>query len=96
MKNVVDDEMLDYVGILSQLEIKENEREKIRHDMNEMLDYVDKLNELDTNGVEPVTHLFDTGNVFREDEVTNGNGQEDTLANAPERHEDYLVVPKTI
>ena len=49
-----------------------------------MLDYVDKLNELDTSKVEPMTHIFEMGNVFREDEVTNGDDRDAMLANAPE------------
>ncbi len=48
-----------------------------------MLDYIDKLNELDTEGVEPMSHVFPVNNVFREDVVTNGDGSADTLANAP-------------
>ena len=48
-----------------------------------MLDYIDVLNELDTDGIEPMSHVFPVNNVFREDIVTNGDGSSDTLANAP-------------
>ena len=58
--------------------------------------YIDKLNELDTTGVEPMSHVFPVENVMREDVVTNGDGSEATLANAPERKEDAFVVPKTV
>ena len=58
--------------------------------------YIDKLNELDTSGVEPMSHVFPVHNVFREDVVTNGDGGEDTLANAPERRDRAFVVPKTV
>ena len=54
--------------------------------------YIDKLNELDTTGVEPMSHVFPVENVMREDVVTNGDGSEATLANAPERKEDAFVV----
>jgi aspartyl-tRNA(Asn)/glutamyl-tRNA(Gln) amidotransferase subunit C len=64
--------------------------------MESMLDYVDKLNELDTSGVEPMSHVFPVHNVFREDVVENGDGTEETLANAPEAKENAFVVPKTI
>ena len=57
---------------------------------------LDKLNELDTDGVEPLTHLFAEENVFREDTVVNGDSREEMLANAPEVKEGQYVVPKTI
>ena len=60
-----------------------------------MLDYIDTLNELDTSGVEPMSHVFPVNNVFREDVVTNGDDREEILANAPEAKEGAFVVPKT-
>ena len=67
-----------------------------KKDMESMLDYVDKLNELDTDGVEPMSHVFPVNNVFREDIVTNGDDREEILANAPERKDGAFVVPKTV
>ena len=96
MANVIDDDTLEYVGILAKLELSGSEREDARHDMEKMLDYVDKLNELDTEGVEPMSHVFPINNVFREDVVTNDDGHNETLANAPLRKDDTFVVPKTI
>lgn len=96
MANVISDETIEYVGILAKLELSEEEKERAKKDMGEMLDYIDKLNELDTSAVEPMSHVFPVNNVFREDEVTNGDGSEDTLANAPVRTEDGFEVPKTI
>ena len=64
-------------------------------DMANMLDYIDTLNELDTSGVEPMSHVFPVNNVFREDVVTNGDDREEILANAPEAKEGAFVVPKT-
>ena len=61
-----------------------------------MLDYIDKLNELDTSGVEPMSHVFPVKNVFREDVVTNGDTRDEVLKNAPEQREGAFVVPKTI
>ena len=58
-------------------------------------DYVNKLNELDVSGVEPMSHTFPVSNVMREDVVTNGDDREDMLKNAPERSEDSYIVPKT-
>ena len=82
-KNVISDETIEYVGILAKLELDDEEKERAKKDMGEMLDYIDKLNELDTEGVEPMSHVFPVNNVFREDVVTNGDGSADTLANAP-------------
>ena len=96
MANVISDETMEYVGILAKLELSDEEKEHAKKDMGEMLDYIDKLNELDTSAVEPMSHVFPVNNVFREDEVTNGDGSADTLANAPVRTEDGFEVPKTI
>lgn len=96
MANIISDETIEYVGILAKLELDSEEKEQAKKDMGRMLDYIDKLNELDTDGVEPMSHIFPVNNVFREDEVQNGDGREITLANAPERKEDGFVVPKTI
>lgn len=96
MANIISDETIEYVGILAKLELNEQEKDNAKKDMGEMLDYIDKLNELDTSDTEPLSHVFPVNNVFREDVVTNGDGREKTLANAPERKEDSFVVPKTI
>ena len=92
----ISDEMIEYVGILAKLELSSEEKEAAKSDMERMLDYIDTLNELDTTGVEPMSHVFPVNNVFREDVVTNGDGRADTLANAPQRKEDTFEVPRTI
>lgn len=96
MANKITDETLEYVAILAKLELSQEEKEAARTDMERMLDYIDQLNELDTSQTEPMSHVFKTVNVFREDIVTNGDGHEDTLRNAPERKERCFLVPKTI
>lgn len=96
MANVISDETIEYVGILAKLELSESEKEDAKKDMASMLDYIDKLGELDTTGVEPMSHVFPVNNVMREDVVTNGDGSEDTLANAPEANEYGFIVPKTV
>ena len=97
MANVISDETMEYVGILAKLELSDGGKKKLRKkDMESMLDYIDKLNELDTSNVEPMSHVFPVQNVFREDVVENGDGGEDTLANAPERRDRAFVVPKTV
>lgn len=79
MANIISDETIDYVGILAKLELSPEEKEAAKKDMAGMLDYIDKLNELDTDGVEPMSHVFPVNNVFREDVVTNGDNSEDIL-----------------
>ncbi|MDY5807001.1 MAG: Asp-tRNA(Asn)/Glu-tRNA(Gln) amidotransferase subunit GatC [Lachnospira sp.] len=96
MANVIDDATIEYVGILAKLELSDEEKEQAKKDMASMLDYIDKLGELDTTGIEPMSHVFPVENVMREDVVTNGDGSEETLANAPERHDTSFVVPKTV
>ena len=96
MANKIDDATIEYVGILAKLELSDEEKENSKKDLERMLDYVDELNELDTSGVEPMSHVFPVNNVFREDVVTNGDGSADTLKNAPELKDGGFVVPKTI
>lgn len=95
-RNFISDETMEYVGILAKLELSPEEAEAAKKDMAEMLDYIDKLNELDTTGVEPMSHVFPVQNVFRTDEITNGDGSADTLANAPVSKDGGFKVPKTI
>lgn len=95
MSNVISDETIEYVGILAKLELNGQEKEQAKKDMASMLDYIDKLNELDTNGVEPMSHVFPVNNVFREDVVTNGDDRDNILKNAPEEKKRMFNVPKT-
>lgn len=95
MANIISDETIQYVGILAKLELSAEEKEQAKKDMGSMLDYIDKLNELDTEGVEPMSHVFPVENVFREDVVTNGDDREQMLANAPQKKEGTYMVPKT-
>ena len=95
MANIISDETIEYVGILAKLELSDEEKEKAKKDMGEMIDYIDQLNELDTSGVEPMSHVFPVHNVFREDVVTNGDDRENILKNAPEKNEESFIVPKT-
>ena len=94
--NIIDDATIDYVGILAKLELSGEEKEQAKKDMGRMLDYIDKLGELDTDGVEPMSHVFPVHNVFREDVVTNGDDRENMLANAPEERDGQYQVPKTV
>ena len=96
MAKIIDDETMENVCILAKLSLTEDEKEKAKEDMQKMLDYVEKLDELDTDGVEPLSHIFGDRNVFRDDVVTNGDNSEAMLANAPKKKEGQYQVPKTI
>ena len=78
MANVITDETIEYVGILAKLALSKEEKEQAKKDMNRMLDYIDKLAELDTTGIEPMSHVFPIQNVCREDIVTNSDQRENT------------------
>lgn len=96
MANIISDETIEYVGILAKLKLTPQEREAAKQDMGRMLDYIDKLNELDTSGIEPMSHVFPVNNVFREDIVTNTDDRENILKNAPEQKDGAFKVPKTV
>lgn len=96
MANIISDETIEYVGILAKLELSDDEKEQAKKDMGSMLDYIDKLNELDTSGVEPMSHVFPVNNVFREDVVTNQDTHDRILKNAPQGKDGSFIVPKTV
>ncbi|MBO5088991.1 MAG: Asp-tRNA(Asn)/Glu-tRNA(Gln) amidotransferase subunit GatC [Lachnospiraceae bacterium] len=92
----ITDETIEYVGILAKLELSDEEKEQAKKDMSDMLQYVSKLNELDTEGVEAMSHTFSVHNVFREDVVTNGDDRDNMLINAPEQKDGAYKVPKIL
>lgn len=97
MTDFISDETIEKIEILSKLEISETEKIRAKADMAEMLDFVDKLKELDTDGVAADCHIFDMDNVFREDvAVCNKDSRDKMLLNAPMTEDDKIVVPKTI
>ncbi len=96
MAEIITDKTMDEIEILAKLHLTDEEKEKSREEMQRMLDYVDMLNSLDTDGVEPLTHIFPVENVFREDEVEESTQRDDLLKNAPEEKDGQLLVPKTI
>ncbi len=89
-------EQVRHVALLARLELSPEDENRLRADMDEMLAYVDKLNELDTKNVAPTTQVGEAGTPMRDDEVTNGADAEAMLANAPSRDRNYFKVPKII
>jgi aspartyl-tRNA(Asn)/glutamyl-tRNA(Gln) amidotransferase subunit C len=87
---------VEYVARLARLEITDKETEKFTAQLNNILGYIDKLNELDTKGVAPMSHAIAVTNAFREDKVLGSLGTEKALANAPDARGEFFRVPKVI
>jgi aspartyl-tRNA(Asn)/glutamyl-tRNA(Gln) amidotransferase subunit C len=85
-----------HVANLARLRFDEGELEKFTDQLNAILTYIDKLNELDTSEVEPTYHVLDLVNVFREDQVQPSLPREAALANAPEHADGFFQVPRII
>ncbi|MFQ6003249.1 MAG: Asp-tRNA(Asn)/Glu-tRNA(Gln) amidotransferase subunit GatC [Candidatus Zixiibacteriota bacterium] len=89
-------EDVEKVAKLAKLEFSEEEKEKFTHQLAQIVRYVEKLNELDTDDVEPTFHVLDIKNVLREDKVLSGLSPKEALANAPAKKDNYFSVPKVI
>lgn len=87
---------VEHVAKLARLEFSQEEIEKFTRQFNEILKHMEKLNELDTSNVEPLSHVIELNNVFREDKVQPSYPQEEMLKNAPSRTEKFFKVPKVI
>ena len=92
----VNDAMIEKLAHLSRLKFNDTEKEEIKHDLQRMIAFVEKLNELDLEGVEPLIHMSDEINVLREDVVEGSIGREEALKNAPLHDEQFFKVPKVI
>lgn len=92
----IDNETIDHLAHLARLEFKNEAKEEIRKDLNRILSFIDKLNELDTNGIEPLVYMSDEVNVLREDEVKQEITREEALLNAPKKDSDYFKAPKMV
>lgn len=92
----VDDAVVAKMAKLSKLEFEGERLEAIKADLNRMIDFVDKLNELDTENVEPLIHMTHEVNVLREDKVAHEVSHEDALKNGPDTDSDYFRVPKVL
>jgi len=96
MAERITDKTMDEIEILAKLSLTDEEKEKSRNEMHKMLDYVELLNSLDTDNVEPLTHLFPIENVFREDVEEESTPREEILKNAPEEKDGQFLVPRAI
>ena len=87
---------VEHVANLARLEFSDEEKKTLMNQLNRILDYMEKLNELDTSKVEPLSHVIPLTNVFREDKVKPSLSVSDVLKNAPAKTEKFFKVPKVI
>jgi len=92
----ITDDTVDHIAHLARLEFKGEEKEQIKKDMENILDFVDQLNAVKTAGVEPLIFMSDAINVLREDKALETITQEEALKNAPNRDSDYFKIAKVL
>jgi aspartyl-tRNA(Asn)/glutamyl-tRNA(Gln) amidotransferase subunit C len=89
-------ELVLHIAELAQLKLREDEIEKFQEELTQILSYVEKLNEIDTSQVEPLSHPLPTINVYRDDKKETSLSREEALKNAPDSTEEFFKVPKVI
>ena len=92
----VNDALIEKLAELSMLKFNEAEKEEIKADLQKMIGFIDKLQELDTTGVEPLMHMSEEVNMLREDVIGPMLSQQEALKNAPHHDDQYFKVPKVI
>ena len=92
----VDNKLVEHLTHLSRLDFDDDSKEKMKFDFEKMLDFVAKLEEVDTDNVEPLSYMSSELNVLREDKVEQALTQEQALKNAPVNDTDYIRIPKVI
>jgi len=92
----VDKETVRRMAFLSRLKVDDENIEKVQHEFDGILDWMDMLNEVDVDGIEPLVSVNDKNLKCREDKVTDGNKAEEVLKNAPVSEYGYFVVPKVV
>ena len=89
-------DLIKYLETLARITLNEDEEKKVGSELQDILTYIDMLNELDTDGVEAMSHCFPVTNVMREDEVSASMTPDEIVANAPESQDGCFAVPKTV
>ena len=92
----IDLKTVKHISKLSRISIDEEKAKKLSNDLNSILKFIEKLNELDTNEIEPLTSIAETNLKLRKDKITSKNIREDILKNSPEDNKDFFVVPKVV
>jgi len=93
---MIDKESVKHVEDLAELSLTESEREELTEDLADIIDYVNKLQELDTENVEPLRHILEVENVLREDEERDKLSREEVFKNAPASKDNFFQVPPVI
>ena len=88
--------MIDRLAQLAKLKFSEEEKKELKTDLERMIEFVEKLKEVDTTGVEPLLHITNAVNILREDEVKQTITKEEALLNAPLTDGNFFKVPKVI
>lgn len=96
IKMTIDNNLVNKLATLSKLELDEASTENVKQDLQKILNLVEKLNEVNVDGVEPLIYMSDEVNVMREDEVKGQVSKADALLNAPQKDSDYFKVPKVL
>ena len=87
---------IDHVALLARLKLTEDEKRIFSRQVGDIINYINKLNELDTSGVEPTAHVLPLKNIFRDDEIRESLPREKAMQNAPDKADGYYRVPKII
>jgi aspartyl-tRNA(Asn)/glutamyl-tRNA(Gln) amidotransferase subunit C len=91
---VISRQEVEHVARLARLRFEEPELERLQGELSKIIDYIDRLRELDLSAVEPTAHAVALENVFRADEPWEGVGQDEALANAPKAEQGHFLVPR--
>ena len=92
----IDLKTIKHISKLSRISVDDEKAKKLAEDMNSIFDFIEKLKELDTDNVEPLTSVAETTLKLRVDEVKSGNIREQVLKNSPDENDDFFVVPKVV
>ena len=92
----IDKDTIEKIAHLSRLELKNNDVDKMQNDLSNILNWIDKLNELNTDNIEPLVSMSENHNIMRDDVVKEHISHNDALKNAPKKDSDYIRVPKVL
>ena len=92
----IDLKTVKHISKLSRISIEEDKAKKLSNDLNLIFNFIEKLNKLDTNKIEPLTSVAETTLKLRKDKIQSENIREDILKNSPDKNEDFFVVPKVV
>ncbi|NLK75346.1 MAG: Asp-tRNA(Asn)/Glu-tRNA(Gln) amidotransferase subunit GatC [Clostridiales bacterium] len=92
----ITEETVEHLADITNLKVSSEEKIKLVEELKKIFDYVEIMNDIDTDGIEPMSHVLDVTNVFREDVIENKDTREQLLRNAPEQKDGSFVVPKAV